>query len=356
MAHRLPLEGFYLYLVRNGFPLSVQDYQDALAALRLGHGLHKREKLQWLCETLWARSDEERMRLRRLFQEFPWPTSEVLANLTRSQPDTTKDQKPPEKPTRDSFPEETPPGQETPEVQFLPPTESGVGLPRANIPPSAIQAFILTPRPVVSLRTLTVTWRRFRLARRSGPKVEIDLDATIAEQCRCGLLAEPVLIPARRNQARLLVLLDASPQMATWAYLGRMLAESLERGQLGHAALYYFNREPSGPLFLSDWLTRPLPFEEVAKQHPDCAVLVISEGGAVAGHIDGEREENARHFIACAAEAAWQPVAWANPMPRRRWAGTTAQRLAALPGLAMFEFSEDGLVQAVDYLRGKGNG
>ncbi|MCX7110038.1 MAG: hypothetical protein NTX45_07900 [Proteobacteria bacterium] len=357
MDLRLPLEGLYLYLVRNGFPLSVQDYQDALSALQRGYGVHRREQLQWLCEALWAHTEEEKIRLKRLFQEFPRPTQEVIATLTGRKPEAgTKGEPPSKEPAKSAMQAEAVADQEASIVQFGGPAESGVGLPRAAIPTTAIQPFILTPRPVVSLRTLIVIWRRFRLARRTGPRVEIDIDATIGEQGRRGFLVEPMLIPARCNQARLLVLFDASPSMAPWRYLGRMLVESLESGRFGHAAMYYFNNDPGGALFETDRLIRPIKCQNIAKKHPGCALLVIGDAGAVRGHLDDDRVEGAREFIAQAAKASWHPIAWANPMPRRRWTDNTAQRIATLPGIAMFEFSEDGLVQAVDHLRGKANG
>jgi hypothetical protein len=356
MELRLPLEGLYLYLVRKGFPLSVQDYQDALGALHHGYGVHRRDQLQWLCEALWARTEEEQIRLKRLFQEFPWPTPEVIAALTGTKPEAKPKSKPPKKPHKSTPEPELTPGQEAPIVQFGAPAETGVGLPRAVIPATAIQPFILTPRPVVSLRALIVSWRRFRLARRTGPRVELDIDATIAEQSRRGLLVEPVLIPARCNQARLLVLFDASPSMAPWRYLGQMVAESLERGQLGYAAMYYFNNNPGGDLFETDHLVRPVKCQDIANKHPGCALLMIGDAGAARGHLDDDRTEGAREFIAIAAEASWHPIAWINPMPRHRWKGSTAQRLAAFRGLSMFELNEDGLVQAVDYLRGKRSG
>ena len=59
MSAILPLEGLYLRLVKAGMPISVRDYQDALFALRSGDGLHSREELHWLCEALWARTDQE---------------------------------------------------------------------------------------------------------------------------------------------------------------------------------------------------------------------------------------------------------------------------------------------------------
>jgi hypothetical protein len=39
-------------------------------------------------------------------------------------------------------------------------------------------------------------------------------------------------------------------------------------------------------------------------------------------------------------------------MPRARWRQTSAQALAALPSVAMVELSGDGIVRAVDLLRG----
>src|SRR4030095_14459800 len=55
MNEVLPLEGIYLHLVRNGVPVSVREYQEAIAALAAGHGGLRRERLQLLCETLWWR-------------------------------------------------------------------------------------------------------------------------------------------------------------------------------------------------------------------------------------------------------------------------------------------------------------
>src|SRR6478609_845975 len=77
----LPLEGLYLHLVRQGFPLSVRDYEAALSALRHGYGLPRREDLQWLCTTLWARTDQEVAALDRLFRQFPTPTPEEVRTL-----------------------------------------------------------------------------------------------------------------------------------------------------------------------------------------------------------------------------------------------------------------------------------
>jgi hypothetical protein len=40
-------------------------------------------------------------------------------------------------------------------------------------------------------------------------------------------------------------------------------------------------------------------------------------------------------------------------MPRLRWAGTGAGRIAREAGVAMLELTDDGLIHAVDVLRGR---
>jgi uncharacterized protein with von Willebrand factor type A (vWA) domain len=79
---------------------------------------------------------------------------------------------------------------------------------------------------------------------------------------------------------------------------------------------------------------------------------VVGDAGATRGHLDSERVRQVRTFLQD-TRVAFQPVAWLNPMPEPRWRGTTAERIARLPHLAMSELNDEGLVQAVDHLRGK---
>jgi uncharacterized protein len=152
----------------------------------------------------------------------------------------------------------------------------------------------------------------------------------------------------------MLALFDASPSMAPWRTTGKVVADSLTRSQLRHAAIYYFDNDPGGDLFESDQLTRPQRLRDVARHHPRCALIVIGDGGAARGGTDRERVRSTQRFVELAQDASWWPIAWLNPMPRQRWAGSPAARIAAIPRIAMFELTEDGLVAAIDHLRGKG--
>jgi hypothetical protein len=241
---------------------------------------------------------------------------------------------------------------QAPEVEFTTPTQSGIGLPRVKVHYDSGDIYIHTPRPLIGLRSLIITWRRFRLAQRSGPRVELNIEATIAEQCRRGMLVDLVLLPARRNQARIAVLVDASPSMITWRHMNQLLSESLERSQLAHTAIYFFDNSPVDDLHEVEMLNRPIPITRALEINAHCALLIVSDAGAARGKFDRERLAKTKKFIEQVG-ASWHPIAWLNPMPRARWAGTTAERVSRLPGLAMFELTEDGLIHAIDFMRGK---
>jgi hypothetical protein len=352
MEPELVLRGVFAHLVGHGVPLGVRDYLDALRALRAGHGGYTRVRLLWLCRALWARTDAEARAITLLFDQLPLPSDEEVAALCGLE----APQPAPARLSRD--PVETPaaPAAEAPPepgvgVSFAPPAQGGVGLPRARGEPASGELFILTPRPVVPLRSLVIVWRRFRAALRAGPPVELNLEATIDAKCRTGLLTAPALVPARRNQARVVVLVDASPSMQPWRDLGEVMRASLRQSQLGGWALRFFVNVPD-ELYADERLCRPEPVERLLREHPESTLLVVSDAGAARGRRGGERADETARFLA-RVSPSWRPAAWVNPMPRARWKGTAAERVAALRGVSMFEMTDDGLVQAVDVLRGR---
>lgn len=353
------LEGLFLHVVRAGFRLGVRDYEDALRALRAGHGLGSRESLLWLCRTLWARSNEEVRLLNLLFQHFPFPTPEEVRAATGAPPEPDESERPRAGEGPDPGPSRPDPEQRRPKggsaassIQFTPPSGRGIPLDRARAEPRGDEVFVLTPRPVVSPRALIIIWRRFRVAKREGPRVELDLDATIREQCRAGRLTEPVLVPARRNQARLVVLMDASNSMLPWREFRWAVADSLRKGHLGRASVYYFHNTPSEVLYERETLTKPVAVGRALREHPASTLLVFSDAGAARGSNRRERVRETGEFLS-RVRGHWQPVVWMNPMPPRRWAQTSAEKIARLPNNVMLQLGEDGLVKAIDVLRGK---
>lgn len=349
------LRGVFLALRQQGLPLGVRDYLDALRALRAGFGAGRREALRALCETLWVRTEEERRVVRFMFDEFPFPTTEEVRELgapglppARSQADGADVARP-----QGHRAHETPDHEaETLPVEFVREGLPGsIDIPRARTAVDAAEAFVLSDRPAIPVRNLTTAWRRFRQPLRTGPPVELDVDATIAAKCRRGLVAEAVLIPARRNQAKLTILIDVSDSMLPWSGVRSILTESLAQGQLGAAAVYHFANVPSDPLFKEEDLFGPTKLATALRANPGSCLLVVSDAGASRGRCIPARVQHTADFLRRVRQS-WSPVAWLNPMPLRRWQGSSAEQIARLPLLSMHELSDDGVIEAVDALRG----
>lgn len=357
MKQELVLEGLFLHLVRAGFPLGIRDYRDALTALSGGFGIGSRENLLWLCHTLWARTNEESRQLDLLFRSFPFPSAEEVQDLTgrkRGQIPTDLPEQPDalsRGPKQSSMPiQERRP---VPASEIVSRTRhEGIGLPRAQVEPDPSEMFILDRRHIVPLRALTIIWRRFRAARREGPKVELDLEATIDRQCRLGILESPVLVPARRNQARLIVLIDVSDSMLPWRDFQRTLVESLHNSRLGQAAVYYFHNVPLDVLYERETLTRPLAIDKVLREQQTSTLLIFSDAGAARGFRRRERVQETAEFLE-RVWRQWRPIVWMNPMPPQRWEQSSAVKIKHLPHTTMLHLDEEGLVKAIDVLRGK---
>jgi hypothetical protein len=74
--------------------------------------------------------------------------------------------------------------------------QEGTGLPVPRLPlsPALGEAYVLHPQALIP-RDLAVLWRRYRRGTRGGPRTELDIDATVAERCRRGLLLRPACRP-----------------------------------------------------------------------------------------------------------------------------------------------------------------
>lgn len=358
----LPLESLYLHLVRSGFPLSARDFLDALRAIRAGHGAGRREDLHTLLRHLWARGDEDLVRLDEVFRQFARPNADDVRALTDSgvgkqaAPDLAADPNAladhahagadeADLADLDAASE----GADAPRAEFAAAGEAGLGLPSARASRPASRPYVFEPRLPLAERTLVIALRRLRRVQRDGPAVELDVDATVAEQCRSGWMLQPVMVPARRNQARLLVLVDASPSMLPWRGLFEPLAEALRQSRLAQAALLFFDNDPRDGLYSTPRLEGFRDAEATLRDPVgDRALLVISDAGCARGRDDRSRLVGMRSFVASARQQCLA-LAWLNPLPVLRW-GAAGQALR--PGGAMFELSDDGLTQAVDHLRG----
>ncbi|MBL8398918.1 MAG: VWA domain-containing protein [Candidatus Accumulibacter sp.] len=370
--HRLPppLLGLFRELLANGVPVGTRDYLDGLRALRLGFGQGDRQALQALALALWARCDEERRLITRWFDGLPLPGQVLLdavddaltTGAAAGDDEVAGEGQASAAPTRRKPDGSTPPTGEPRPV--VPPVEArarvsfagthaggGLPVPRLPVEPVIGEDYVLHPQTLVSLRDMAVLWRRYRRSTRRGPPSELDLAATIRERCRRGVLAQPVCRPRRANSARLLVLADTSASMDPWRPFLATLADSLPLGRLASAELRYFTNLPRRHLFADTDFADSQPCREVLRRHAGAGLLVLSDAGSARGYLNRRRALQTAAFLAEAA-SLFPAIVWLNPMPRTRWAGTTAALVAAGANVSMLPLDAAHLLRAVDILRG----
>lgn len=360
----LLLYGVFRQLIHNRVPLGVPDYLDVLRALKWQmHSdnptrFDSRDDLRRLCQRLWARSPDEIRLIDRIFDQIPSPTKGELDyfaplacgaadligrsnNLTQNSPELSSA----EPSASDAFvrPEMN--------VAFESVSNSGGISLRHPTLPMVSETFVTQPQTVISARALAVLWRRYRRMVRSGPRTELDLEATTAERIRSGVLDRPVMRRQLANSARLLILADASPSMEAWRPFLDELIMSMTLSKLTSVRLLFFANVPRRSLFTTPALTDAIPAGITYERFAGAGLLVISDAGAARGFLNRSRVTQTRRFLAEANQRT-RAIVWINPMPQSRWTGTSAQAVAAWPRAVFLPLDHSSLMRAVDILRG----
>ncbi len=215
-------------------------------------------------------------------------------------------------------------------------------------------SFILTKEffPVTQ-RQMKQMWRYLRRPVREGKATELDVEATINHIGNQGILLEPVLIPPRMNRAELLLLIDQDGSMVPFHALSQRLAETaLRGGRLGRTGIYYFHNCPVEYLYRDSYHQQGELVSDIVTHiySKRTAVLIFSDAGAARGGYSEERYKLTQEFLTHLRQKV-RHIAWLNPMPKKRWFGTTAGEISNL--VPMFEVSRPGLQDAISVLRGR---
>ncbi|BAY26833.1 VWA containing CoxE family protein [Calothrix sp. NIES-2100] len=360
----LPLLELFTRLREAGLPLGIDEYCLVLKALQQGFGTADQEALAEMCCTLWVKSPDEEHLFKYHFQQVmknqldvkPAVVNEETRNQTTvsDNPTVSKlesvDQQLPEPLNSTTTSSEL--MQVEDEIQVA----GAVQITTQNAEEIAVNRFSQTDEYFpVTRRQMKQSWRHLRRFVRQGLLTELDIEATIEQVGRLGILIEPVVVPSRINKTELSLLIDHKGSMVPFHALSQRLAETaLRGGRLGKASIYYFHNCPTNYLYhdqtrqqaetVTDFLTQLRPERS--------AVLIFSDGGAARGGFSLERLELTQKFLDQLKQRV-RYIAWLNPMSTERWFGTTAGEIANL--VPMFEVSRQGFDRAIDVLRGRGS-
>jgi uncharacterized protein with von Willebrand factor type A (vWA) domain len=345
-------------LRKQGLPIGIPEYLLAVKTLREGIGLENIIGLRQVCSLLWVKSQEELELFNTLFTNMVEPKlrkfDEPLAPFSEEE-DLSKHSSSDNPLPSASQQMKTGHEIETVGKQVIQPrhTFHTVSLDTfAEEVPFSYQSheYHFTLHLPLDRREVAGLWRHLRQLQRTGPPVDLDVEATINTVCETGAFLRPVLVPRRRNQVQLILLIDQTGSMTPFSLLLDAFIEStLRSGSLGSTHVYYFHDCPDMVLYRKPNLLDPLTLDDALAEHSRCCVLIVSDAGAARGYYDQSRVDETRAFLRLLNSYTYL-YAWLNPMPIKRWTATTAQEIAHIA--PMFHLNREGLNDAIDILRG----
>jgi uncharacterized protein with von Willebrand factor type A (vWA) domain len=215
----------------------------------------------------------------------------------------------------------------------------------------------------LDIRQMRVALRRLRQLTRTGIASELDLDETIDETCRNAGEIELVFRPPRRNDVRLLLLMDVGGTMDPYYDAVSQLLTALheERG-LREFRSFYFHNCIYDHVYTGARLTRAeaTPTGELLRLLDDrWKVAIVGDAAMHPSELLEAHGGINPHSTSPTPGIAWlqrvvthfERAVWINPDDREVWDHTYTTRLIRRL-FPMFHLSVDGLGEAVQALVG----
>ena len=337
------------YLRINGVPLGVSEYLTAIRLLQEGFILDK-DYLKRVCKLLWAKSLEDQELFDNGFLKYIQPQLEKEININQELGSSKKA-------TNNEF---TAPIESNKErkhsvndldYKLKEPTSPSHNIkknPSINRPNTVYQ---LTHYLHLDQREMASSWKQLRQLKAEGVPEDLDIEATIKEICQTGFFLKPILKARRRNQLKLLVLIDQKGSMSPFSIIVNTLINSLlSSGSLNKMYFYYFHDCPGDFLYKNPQLTIPILTKDILEDYAkENSVLIISDAGAARNRYDKKRFETTETFLKNLSNFTYL-YAWLNPLPSNRWKLTTAEDISCL--VHMFPLTREGLDDIANVLRG----
>ena len=354
-------------LRQKDIPVGISEYLLAIKMIQCRGAWQDIERLKRLLCLLWVKSLEDQYIFNQLFEELVRPELEKqLLEADKSPlPKIDEDSTSPPQKTENLDINSNPISQVSSKVQKE-------NKPQPNQPTNSIpirdfsrkslseitpiklrfrQSYNLIPRLPITRREMTSIWRNLRLLKREGAPENLDVQGTINLFCKMGFFSGVVLQPSRKNQVKLVLLIDCEGSMSPFKLLIDTLQESIEKvGLLNQKNIFYFHNVPRGYLFTKPNLTKPLPIEEIlSREIGNNSVVIVSDGGAARRTYDSERFHQTKEFIRQLSDKTYL-YGWLNPVPEFQWRMTTAEDIATF--IPMYSLNPQGLNDLVKILLG----
>ena len=210
----------------------------------------------------------------------------------------------------------------------------------------------------LDLRNMKLALKRMRQLTRTGPVTELDLDETIDETCKNAGEIELIFRAERRNNVRLLLLMDVGGTMDPYYEpMSRLLTALLEERGLREFKAYYFHNCVYELVCSNASLSRrdSIPTGDLLRRLDErWKVMIVGDASMHPAELLSPRGNINPRLESKTPGIEWLKriddhflrTVWVNPDPQKIWQSTRTARIVA-EMFPMFPLSVDGITDAV---------
>jgi hypothetical protein len=211
----------------------------------------------------------------------------------------------------------------------------------------------------LNTRNIKMALRRLRTFTREGVPDELDIERTIKETVRHGVMYDVEMRPARRNNVKVLLFIDIGGSMTPHVKHCEQLFSSA-RSEFKHLETYYFHNCIYESVWREEhrWEGKTRTFEILHKYNRDYRLIVVGDAAMspyellqVGGSVDHFNDEPGLVWLTRLRES-FPHMVWLNPEPQGDWEYTESIRIvrSLLEG-HMYPLTLDGLSAGMNFLR-----
>ncbi len=211
---------------------------------------------------------------------------------------------------------------------------------------------------VLDTRQIAAALRKLRTMARNAADEELDLDETVDATARnCGDL-EIVMRPPRRNDVRVLLMMDVGGSMDPFARLvSRLFSAAHGSGGFRELKPYYFHNCPYSKVYEDAAFTKPVATDEILRKYDaNWRLIMVGDAYMHPGELmmstsnwwDGRGGPVGITWLARMADR-FPHAAWLNPEPPHVWDAPTISEIRGV--FEMFPLTLAGLSDMVAALR-----
>jgi len=214
------------------------------------------------------------------------------------------------------------------------------------------ESFIIQLKSNIPELWLLELWRRLFKPTKLPEYRRVDVVETVRKIAITGTLLSPVMETRFVNKAKLLVFVDISEAMQPWSVFEAMLVNTLTSNlsRMPETKIYYFDGAPGDEVYKTKGLQVPKKLCDLLKDHEGDSILIFGEAGAAQGHFTQRMASRIKNFILSIRNRIAQ-VIWINPMPTERWQSEFKILINGCNKIHACELKEQSLLRAIDLIK-----